>query len=350
MNISLGVQYYNDFKNILFNNLILFLILVLFYYYFGISILTIVLTPIIMLIYYVVKHVSRMFNFLASMHIDQCLNYSSKIIFKNRVKPIAMRPDLLDRKLSDFLINSSHNTYIPCTQHVDLASTDSIIATLKMGARVIELDCFMKDNTENDTTPIVTHGSENSKKGDLFLTNPITFEECIKTIANYGFTTSDPLIICLELNTNKNNETHQKMIDIIKKYLGDKLLTSEFKLNRGKNRRYINDTPMRELLGKAIFLCGGGYTDNITEIIDGSFKEDRFGNASNNKTDITVPNGVIQRIYPAGNFFSHLSYNFDPEPFWNAGCQIVALNFNKVDKDLRKNFEKFLDYSFVPKN
>jgi hypothetical protein len=286
------------------------------------------------------------------MHIDQCLNYSSKIIFKNRVKPIAMRPDLLDRKFSDFLINSSHNTYIPCTQHVDLASTDSIIATLKMGARVIELDCFMKDNTENDTTPVVTHGRTNPK-GDLFVTNPILFEDCIKIIAEYGFNTTDPLIICLQIETNQNVEANQKMIDIIKKYIGDKLLPSEYKFPRGPNRKYINDTPMRDLLGKVIFLCGTGYTDNIAEIMDGVYTEAKFGNSSDSNKEIIqkgVPNDVIQRIYGSGNVFSHLSYNFDPEPFWKAGCQIVALNFNKVDKHLRKNFDKFSDYSFVPKN
>jgi hypothetical protein len=223
-----------------------------------------------------------------------------------------------------------------------------------MGARVIELDCFMKNNKTNDTTPVVTHGSEN-KKGDLFLTNPISFEDCIKTIADFGFNTSDPLIVCLELNTNRNVQTHQKMVDIIRKYLGNKLLGPEFKLNRGtgNNRKYINDTPIGVLLGKVIFLCGGGFTDNLRQIIDGTFNENKFGNTADTNTEIikkAVPSGVIQRIYPAGHLFSHLSYNFDPEPFWKAGCQIIALNFNKVDKHLLKNFEKFIDYSFVPKN
>lgn len=352
MKFSFGIEYYNDLKNIIFNNFILFLVLGIFYFYFGLSLKSLLITPVILLLYYILKQFSRMYSILASMHTDQCLNYSSRLILDGTIKPIETRPDLLNKKFSDFYINSSHNTYIPCTQHVDLASTDSIKSALKMGARVIELDCFMADNANNDTEPVVTHGKEDPEN-DIFLTNPISFEDCIKTIAQYGFLTSDPLIICLELNTNKNITTHQKMVDIIKKYLENRLLSPEYKLIKGKNRKYFNDASMRELLGKVIFLTGGGFTNNIAEVLDGSFKEDRFGNLPD--TDIEqikngVAPGVIERIYPSGNLFSHLSYNYDPEPFWKLGCQIVALNFNKVDKNLIKNAEKFKDYSFIPKN
>lgn len=351
MNIKLGIEYYNDIKNIIFNNFIIILVLGIFYYYYGFTLKTILLAGPILLGYYAVKQISKMFNILGPIHADQCLNYSSRIILESRIKPIEMRQDLLDTNLSNFWINSSHNTYVPCTQHVDLASIESIKYALKMGARVIELDCFMRNNKTNDFEPVITHGRERPE-GDIFLTNYLTFEDAMKTISEYGFNTSDPLIICLELNTNKNEFAHQRMIDIIRKYIGNKLLSSEYKLSRGSIRKYVNDTPIRELLGKVIFLCGGGYTDNISEIIDGSFKEDKFGNISDTNTEVIktgVPSGVIERVYPSGNVFSHLSYNYDPEPFWKAGCQIVALNFNKVDKNLIKNFEKFRDYSFVKK-
>lgn len=352
MDISLNMQYYNDLKHIIFNNLILVLIYIYIYYYYGVNTFTIISTPIILLLYYVIKQFSRKFNILGPIHTQQCLNYSNRLIIDSRVKPIETRPDLLDTKFSEFLVNSSHNSYLPCTQHIDVASLDAILHKLKMGARVIELDCFMRNNKTNDYEPVVTHGKEGGKKSDLFVTNYLLFEDCIKLIAEHAFITSDPLILTFELNTNKNTETHQRMITIIKQYLGDRLLPAEFKMN-STNRRYFNDLPMRDLLNKVIIITGGGFTDNIKEILDGTFREDKLGNTSNKNIDILkkpISDGVIQRIYPAGDLFGHFSYNFDPEPFWNVGCQMVALNFNKVDRNLMKNYEKFRDYSFVKKN
>ena len=43
-------------------------------------------------------------------------------------------------------LNTSHNSYIPCNQNGDIASSEAIKRTLGMGARVIELDCFAKNN------------------------------------------------------------------------------------------------------------------------------------------------------------------------------------------------------------
>lgn len=352
MDISLGVQYYNDLKHIIFNNLILVLIFIYIYYYYGVNTFTIISTPIILLLYYVIKQFSRKFNILGPIHTQQCLNYSNRLIIDSRVKPIETRPDLLDTKFSEFLVNSSHNSYLPCTQHIDVASLDAILHTIKMGARVIELDCFMRNNKTNDIEPVVTHGKEGGNNSDIFVTNYILFEDCIKLISEHAFNTSDPLILTLELNTNRNEKTHQRMIDIIKQYLGNRLLTPEFKMN-SNNRRYFNDVPIRNLLNKVIILTGGGITENIREILDGSFTENLFGNTSNRNNNIikqNISNRVIQRIYPAGDLFGHFSYNFDPEPFWNVGCQMVALNFNKVDRNLLKNYEKFRDYSFVKKN
>ena len=56
------------------------------------------------------------------------------------------------------------------------------------GYRVVELDCYDKGA---ECIPIVTHGGT--------LTSAITFQECVATIAEHGFATSDyPIILTLE--------------------------------------------------------------------------------------------------------------------------------------------------------
>ncbi|XP_034242163.1 1-phosphatidylinositol 4,5-bisphosphate phosphodiesterase delta-4-like [Thrips palmi] len=49
----------------------------------------------------------------------------------------------------------------------------------------------------------------------------------------------------------------------------------------------------------------------------------------------------LSKIYPAGTRTG--STNFQPWPYWNAGCQIVALNYQGLDKPMFINEAKFRD-------
>lgn len=47
----------------------------------------------------------------------------------------------------------------------------------------------------------------------------------------------------------------------------------------------------------------------------------------------------LGRVYPAGTRFD--SSNFMPQVFWNAGCQLVALNFQTLDLAMQLNLGIF---------
>jgi hypothetical protein len=93
------------------------------------------------------------------------MNKSNHIIFNKTIKPIENFKELLDKPFHEFYINTSHNSYIPCNQNGDVASSEAIKRTLGMGARVIELDCFARKNT--GTT------KEDLEPNDRFLKNSI---------------------------------------------------------------------------------------------------------------------------------------------------------------------------------
>jgi hypothetical protein len=288
------------------------------------------------------------------MRTNECLNSSNHIIFNKTIKPIESNKELLSKPLNEFIINTSHNTYIPCTQNIDVASSEAIKRALGMGARVIELDCFANNNTgknPKDFEPIVAHGVQRSS-GDIFTTSKISFEECIDVIATYGFLTSDPLIVCLELNTNNLIPTQKRIKEIIKSKLGDKLLSPEYKISNKTNRKYFVNEPIKNLLNKVIFIGEKDITNQLTDIIDGTFGEANLVNSNHLDKKLisnvnTKEQGIIQRVYPAGNISGHLSYNYDPSKFWKNKNQMVALNFQLVDDNLMKNVAMFKNSSFV---
>jgi hypothetical protein len=230
-----------------------------------------------------------------------------------------------------------------------------------LGARVIELDVYAKNNaikSDDSYTPVVAHGIETPlvKKGyssDIFTTSYIYFEDCIKTISEFANQTSDPIWIDLEINTNKIPQTQQKMKDILVKYFGKKLLNNELnKIN------HFTKEPIKNLLNKIIITSCRPKSEIIDKVsnipnelstVINSYRGGYYRNTENkDKKLINInPPGIIQRIYPAGNLLGHLSYNYDPEPFWKNKYQLVALNFQTYDEHLIKNMTMFKYCSFV---
>jgi len=328
--------YYKYFKNLVFDNIILIVLFYLFItpYFFrmngqnkNFNWWMLLLIPTIVLVYYFTKILYRRYSKIGNMlRTNECLELSNQIIINKTIKPIETKKELLSKPFNEFIVNTSHNSYVPCTQNIDVSSIEAIKYCLVMGARVIELDCYAKNNTGN---------------------NP---EDCIDIIAKYGFLTSDPLIVCLELNTNKLLLTQKRMKEIILQKIGNKLLDKSYKISNKTDRKIFTNQPIGNLLNKVIFICGGGYTEELVDIIDGSFNENQyFSNTENLNPLLENLNNtrIVQRIYPAGNISGHLSYNYDPTKFWKNKYQMVALNFQVVDDNLMKNVAMFKSHSFV---
>lgn len=360
--ISKVESFYKFLRALIFDNLLV--ILVFYFVYVRYSFTTtnkfnywIILWSVLLFIaFFLLKYIYRRYTTFGSMvRANQCLELTTNIIIDRVSKPIESRRDIINRPLKDFIINSSHNTYVPCNQNLDIASPEAIKRALAMGARVIELDVFARNNTGTsleDYEPVVAHGVERGSGRDIFTTSYITFEECIDTIAKYGFNTSDPLILCIENNTNNLIPTQRRMAEIIRNKLGNRLLNDEFKLSKGPNRKYFINESINNLLNKLIIISGGGNKEPMREILDGIFYENNIlGNAGHvSALSHNENKEIIKRIYPAGTVGGNFSYNFDPVPYWKKGFQIVALNFNNVDSNLLKNFNVFTNYNFILKD
>ena len=220
----------NTVKIFIFNRILILLticVIIMFYQYKikHIKLQTFLIIPITLFIYYFFKLLKDGNNF----SLNDCLCFTNNYLLTNKITSIEIiKPHLLDKPLQEFYISTSHNTYLPCHQNIDISSIEAIKNALHLGARVIELDVYAKNNIglkDNDYTPVVAHGKE-YKYGDIFTTSFITFEESIKIIAEFAQTTSDPIWITLELNTNKLVKTQLKIREILLKYFGNKIINS----------------------------------------------------------------------------------------------------------------------------
>uniref|UniRef100_A0A673A805 Phosphoinositide phospholipase C n=1 Tax=Sphaeramia orbicularis TaxID=375764 RepID=A0A673A805_9TELE len=289
----------------------------------------------------------------------------------------------MSQPLCHYFISSSHNTYLMEDQLRGHSSVEGYIRALNRGCRCVEVDCWDGANGE----PIVYHGHT--------FTSKILFKDVVNAVSNYAFKVSEyPVILSIENHCSV--EQQRVMAHHLNHILGDKLLKSTL-----DGKAPIGLPSPEDLKGKILLKAKkiGGLEESFEEVAEidednlhlnkthfclflfffvffpqkskqrlskelsdcvvycksvhfNSFKHSRIHSKFYEVASFTESKArkhmreagaefvhhnarQLTRVYPSG--FRTDSSNFNPQEMWNAGCQIVALNFQTAGEGMDLN-------------
>ncbi|XP_077026338.1 1-phosphatidylinositol 4,5-bisphosphate phosphodiesterase zeta-1 isoform X5 [Tamandua tetradactyla] len=278
--------------------------------------------------------------------------------------------------LNDYFISSSHNTYLISDQLLGRSDLWGYVSALVKGCRCLEIDCW--DGAQNE--PVVYHG--------YTLTSKISFKTVIQVIHKYAFMALKFKILVKNKKIGTLKETRErrgsdkhgqveeceddnetepeeeedeaKDSDALKdSFASDVFLIKETQEKDGEMKKAGRLLIFRKKTSKVkIALALSDLVIYTKSEKFRTFQHARMYQQFNENNSIGETRArklsklrahefivhtkkFITRIYPKATRTD--SSNYNPQEFWNLGCQMVALNFQTPGLPMDLQIGKFLD-------
>jgi hypothetical protein len=288
----------------------------------------------------------------------------------------------MDLKIADFYWASSRKSYLPVGESWDFPAYQAIEKVLASGARLIHLNVYWQGDSVIDPNaiPVVRNNTISP------FAKPLQFKKCLEVIRTnaWKWNSEYPLILYLEMGTDVLDTSGQPVYNKvcfnqigkqIMEVFSDKLINKIYGFNGRDNKYTLGQIPISAILGKiAIMTNVYPATAALNEITHGVANDQQqfnklipYSSVNQNygglRSTLQDKKAVIQHnfkylslVNPVSekSLFNFLEpkddiYNISPQEAWNFGCQMVMMNYQLLDENLKIYLQKFNNASLVLK-
>ena len=309
---------------------------------------------------------------------DMPLKYYNKNYKKNKLL-----------RLRDYYITASYKSYLSNSSSYSVPSVEIFKRVIEKGARFLHLDIYSSSKMPLDkhAYPVVRDSTLLPKVG-----KEIKLEEFFDVILSKGWDrTNGPILLLIDTHFEHYDITMTNNIaDLIKKYFGNRIVNVKYSLINNSN---INEIPMKLALNKIIIFgneTSPKFQGDIRELINGvipintEMSDFEYGNELNNhqpnlnrvynyKSDSDEYSGILSLgssgsrivenakknlslVRPTLRFTSATKYNpvadlfnIDLTSSTDHGIQLVAMNYQYFDDNMKKYIDFFKNGSYIVK-
>ena len=314
-------------------------------------------------------------------------NIETKYYNKNYKKNLPL-------KLRDYYITASYKSYLATGSSYSVPSVDTLKNIIKKGARFIHLDVYSNGQIlEPSTKPIVRDKTLLPKYG-----HSVDLSDCLSAISSLAWkNTSAPLLLYLETHFyNTDKPLCNKIVSQINKYFSSRLLDRRY----SHNSKNISNINIKDALNKIIIITNrNDYLGDLSEYINGvipSYSSDStesddeyysLTQMSPDKKEKIKNQLIVYNYYPDMDAYGGLTsryndvdniidtsklelsisrpvltfrlenlvnpvadiFNINPTTSYDNGIQLVCMNYQYFDENMKKYLEFFKDGSMKVK-
>uniref|UniRef100_A0A8C1I7E0 Phosphoinositide phospholipase C n=1 Tax=Cyprinus carpio TaxID=7962 RepID=A0A8C1I7E0_CYPCA len=278
----------------------------------------------------------------------------------------------MTQPIPHYFVKSSHNTYLTAGQLTGVSSPEMYRQCLLAGCRCLELDCWK--GKPPDEEPIITHGFTMTTE-ILFKVGSSNQSSC----CYYGIKWDQNLCCCgslkpghpvpspselmgkILIKNKKNDSTDRTKANPIennsilcltapddREEHDDHDEQDEEKMKNSDEGTAGQEVTAYEEMSALVnyvqpnkFISFENAAKKNKSFVISSFVETKGESliAKNAVDWVEYNKRQMSRIYPKGTRVD--SSNYSPQPFWTAGCQFVALNYQTMDFPMQLNMALF---------